>query len=127
MRSHSVQREDDRGWANPRVLTLLAVIFVCGIALGSAVTRSYLHLRRMRSANPVHLEQLRLKELETKLNLTPQQEQIVTKELDDYAKYYQNIEEQRGDVAAHGRQNILNVLTPEQAQRFKRLLGEESP
>jgi len=74
--------------------------------------------------NRVHLEQLRLKELETKLNLSPEQEQTVTKELDDYAKYYQNIEEQREDVAAHGRQNILTVLTPEQARRFKQLLGE---
>ncbi len=77
--------------------------------------------------SPVRLEQLRLKKLESKLKLSPEQEKTVTKELDDYAKYYQNIEEQRQDVAAHGRQNILNVLTPEQGKHFRQLLGERAP
>ena len=120
-------QDDDRGWANPKVLTLLGVIFVCGIAFGSTITRSYLHLTMGGLARPVHLEQLRLRDLKTKLNLSAEQEKTVTKELDDYAKYYQNIEEQQQDVAAHGRQNILNVLTPEQAKHFKQLLGEIEP
>ncbi|HZS56523.1 MAG TPA: hypothetical protein VFA65_19105 [Bryobacteraceae bacterium] len=64
-----------------------------------------------------------LQKLKEQLDLSPAQVQIVTKELDDYAKYYQNIEDQREDVAELGTQHILNVLTPDQKQRFYKLLG----
>jgi Spy/CpxP family protein refolding chaperone len=47
----------------------------------------------------------------------------VMKELDDYAKYYQNIEDEREDVALHGRQRIFQILTPEQQKRFRQLFG----
>ena len=59
-------------------------------------------------------------ELKLQLGLTPAQEKTVLKELDDYAKYYQNIEEERADVAEHGRQRIYFVLTPDQRKRFDR-------
>ena len=51
-------------------------------------------------------------------DLSPEQQQIVNKELDDYAKYYQNIEEERANVARFGKERIFKVLTPEQQKRF---------
>lgn len=65
-----------------------------------------------------------LKGLVEVLNLSPAQEKTVMKELDDYAKYYQNIEDERDDVAAHGKQRILDVLTPEQKKKFNALYGQ---
>jgi hypothetical protein len=59
--------------------------------------------------------------LKRQLHLTPEQEATVDRELDDYAKYYQNIEEEREDVAEHGVYRILAVLTPEQKHEFLRL------
>jgi hypothetical protein len=41
--------------------------------------------------------------------------------LDDYGKYYQNIEDEREDVAEHGRRRILDTLTPDQQTRFNRI------
>lgn len=102
-------------WSHPQVLSILSVVFLLGIAVGVAATHAYLHHRMMHK--PATLA-VRLNELKSGLSLTPEQENVVTKELDDYAKYYQNIEEERLDVAQHGRQRILNVLTPQQQKRF---------
>lgn len=42
--------------------------------------------------------------------------------LDDYGKFYQNIEDEREDVAEYGRRRILNALTPEQQIRFNEMI-----
>ncbi len=119
-------RQSDASWANPKVLTIFALIFLCGIAVGSVVTSSFLHTRFQHLA--LHAQaarQLGLDGLETKLQLTPDQQRIVTEVVDDYAKYYQNIqediEEQRHDVAEHGKRRIWEVLNPDQRQRFLEL------
>lgn len=65
-----------------------------------------------------------LNKLKAELDLTPAQERIVAKELDDYAKYYQNIEDEREDVAEHGKQRIFDVLTPAQRKKFSQIFGQ---
>ena len=120
-------RQDQDGWTNPKVLTIFAVIFLCGAAFGSAVTRSYLHGIFVRSRQHYGMDEAQhigLKGLVAVLSLTPDQEKTVMKELDDYAKYYQNIEDERDDVAAHGRQRILAVLTPDQKKKFNAIYGQ---
>jgi hypothetical protein len=118
-------RQNDAGWTNPRVLAILAVIFLCGAACGSVITRSLLHLRmENRISHQRTIEAARsygLERLRSELNLSPAQEQKITKLLDDYGKYYQNIEDEREDVAEHGRRHILDLLTPEQRKRFNEM------
>lgn len=63
--------------------------------------------------------------MKIQLHLTPQQEVVVDKELDDYAKYYQNIQEEKEDVAELGMRKILEVLTPQQRQTFRRLVKSD--
>jgi uncharacterized membrane protein YciS (DUF1049 family) len=119
-------RQQDVGWSNPKVLTILAVIFVCGLVCGSALTSAFMHARMQNGSSYQSMERARKigwQKLKSELQLTPDQVQIVAKELDDYAKYYQNIEDQRQDVAAMGTQRILSILTPDQKQRFFKLLG----
>ncbi len=119
-------RHNDAGWSNPKVLAIVAVIFLCGAAVGSAVTRGYLHSKLFPPPQQQPIEAARhlgLTRLKAELNLTPEQEKTVTKELDDYAKYYQNIEEQREDVAEHGKQRILDVLTDQQKKRFNEIFN----
>jgi hypothetical protein len=92
------------------------LVFLCGAALGAAFTRTLLHARL---ASPtVAARGGELAGLQQKLHLTPEQQRVVQQELDDYAKYYQNIEEERQDVAEHGRRRILSVLNPEQQKLF---------
>ena len=122
-------RHRDAGWSNPKVLTILAVIFLCGAALGSAITSGFLHARMsgldrrrtMESAQRLGVQRLRIE-----LKLTPEQNQTVMKVLDDYGKYYQNIEDEREDVAEQGRQRIVSVLDPQQKRRFLELIKDPS-
>jgi len=120
-------REREAGWSNPKVLGILAVIFICGLACGSAITSTVIHSRLHAGSGNPGIDRVPQiggwQRLKDELELTPEQVKIVTKELDDYGKYYQNIEDQREDVAALGTQHILSVLTPLQKQRFYRLLG----
>ena len=117
-------RSEDDGWSNPKVLAIFGVIFLCGLAAGSVLTRAYLHAhmppisqqRTIEAAQSFGLERLK-----TTLNLTSAQQQTITEVLDDYRKYYQNIEEQREDVAEHGKQRILDVLDEGQKARFREI------
>jgi hypothetical protein len=122
-----MMRHNDAGWSNPKVLASVAVIFLCGAAVGTAVTRQYLHSKMFPARAPVELApHVNLQTLKATLSLTPDQEKTVTKELDDYAKYYQNIEEQREDVAEHGKQRILDVLNDQQKRRFIAMFNRRS-
>jgi hypothetical protein len=122
-----MSHDRDHGWSNPKVLAILAIVFVCGTAVGSAITRAYLHrvmitassVRAVEVARHVGVERLR-----TELNLTPAQEKALMQVLDDYGKYYQNIEDDRDDVAAHSKQLILNLLTTDQQKRFNQMLAQ---
>lgn len=45
--------------------------------------------------------------------------------LDDYGKFYQNIEDEREDVAEYGRKRLLETLTPEQRTRFNQMISQK--
>lgn len=108
-------RSGNESWSNPKVLTVFVLLFLCGMACGSAVTSTLLHTRISAAAAS---SQLGLNELKDKLQLTPDQQEVVARELDEYVKYYQNIEEEREDVAEHGKRRILSVLNPAQRKIF---------
>jgi hypothetical protein len=124
-----MERQNEPGWSNPKVLTIFALIFLCGAAFGGVLMRGYLH-RHMPPARDRHeasIESARhfgLAHLKTELSLTDDQVRFITQELDDYSKYYQNIEDERHDVAEHGRQRILDKLTDEQKRKFNDLFSQ---
>lgn len=123
-------RQNNAGWSNPKVLGILAVVFLCGLACGSAITNTVMHHRIFASSGNQGIDQagrFGLQRLQQELQLSPAQVQFITKELDDYAKYYQNIEDQREDVAQLGTQRIISILNPDQKSRFYKLLGISPP
>ncbi len=61
--------------------------------------------------------------LATKLHLSAAQKKAVTIQLDEYAKYYQNIEEERSDVAQHGIHAIMECLNEDQRKQFAKMFG----
>jgi hypothetical protein len=122
-----MQRQSEPGWSNPQVLIIFALIFFSGAAFGGAVVRGYLH-RLQRDPHYLAIESashMKLDVLKSQLQLTPEQEHFVTQELDDYSKYYQNIEDERRDVAEHGRQRILDRLTNQQKRKFNDIFGQQ--
>jgi hypothetical protein len=120
-----MRNSDDSGWWNPRVLAILAIVFFCGTAFGAAAMRVYLH-RVMVSPNGPQLvyngHRVFLSQLDKELNLRPEQKLQIELILDDFAKYYQNLEEQRQEVAEHGKQKIMELLDDPQRARFEQLL-----
>jgi hypothetical protein len=122
--------QQDVGWANPKVLAILAVVFLCGSACGAAIMREYIHYRFMVPAAHdfvYHGRRVAFETLKSDLNLSSTQEQTVEQVLDDFAKYYQNLEEQREDVTEAGKRRIYAVLDPDQKRRFAGLLHEPPP
>jgi hypothetical protein len=113
-------QNDEASWSNPKVLVTLLVIFLCGAAFGSVLTRTYIH-KRMDDRRSVAIS---LQNLKAELKLTPDQEKIITKELDDYVKFYQNIREEQEDVAAVGKRRIFDALTPTQRRRFNEIFDQ---
>ena len=122
-------RHEDAGWTNPRVIAILSIVFLCGSAFGAAIMREYLHsgMAPPGHAFVYHGKQVSFDTLRSELHLTAAQEKTVSAALDDFAKYYQNLEEQREDVAATGKRRILGVLTASQQQRFYQLFNEHPP
>lgn len=117
--------KEEEGWSNPKVLAILAVVFLCGAAFGAVAVRQYLHNRMPVPGGREFVYQgkrLGLEQLKSELQLRPEQALRVELMLDDFAKYYQNIEDQRSDVAAMGKQKILDVLDEGQKRRFEQML-----
>lgn len=123
-RREIMRSTDETGWWNPRVLSILALVFLCGSAFGAAAMRIYLH-QVMTTAGPqivVNGHRLGLAQLDHELNLRADQKLQVELVLDDYAKFYQNLEDQRQEVAEHGKQKIMDLLDDPQRVRFDALL-----
>lgn len=123
-------RHGDATWSSPRVLSTLVIIFLCGTAFGSVCMRTYL---RAHWATPVarqsaidQAQRVGLQTLATRLSLADAQKQEITKILDDYGKFYQNIEDERQDVAQDGIKRIFAVLNPEQRKIFNELLAQNA-
>lgn len=90
---------------------------MCGIATGAAVTRSFFHERMRPPVSPT------VQVLKESLQLSQDQQRVVMQVLDDYAKYYENLEDDRRSIAEHGKRQILQVLRPDQQKRFLRMFG----
>ncbi len=114
---------DRTSWQNPRILTTLVMVFLCGALAGAITMRSGLHDKLHRSAAYWKDDQTEFSydRLKKELNLTPDQADRLKTILDDFVKYHQDLQAQIEDVRATGRNRILQMLTPEQRQRFEQL------
>lgn len=115
-------------WHNPRILALLLLVFLGGVACGvfaahyapsHALFHSSVTFRENgRASTMAHLKQ--------DLNLTPDQAQQIETLLEDLAKYYDNLQGQMDDFRQDGKDRIKKILTPEQQKKFDKILNEMS-
>lgn len=118
---------DRTSWQNPRILATLVMVFLCGALAGAITMRSGLHDKLHRSAATYWKEdqnEFSYDRLKKELNLTADQAARLKTILDDFAKYHQDLEAQIEDVRATGRNRIVQMLTPEQRQRFEQLSNQ---
>jgi len=121
---------DRTSWQNPRILTTLVMVFLCGALAGAITMRSGLHDKLHRSAAAYWKDdqtEFSYDRLKKELNLTPDQAERLKTILDDFAKYHEDLQAQIEDVRATGRNRILQMLTPEQRQRFEQLSNRLPP
>ena len=60
----------------------------------------------------------------TELNLAPQQAEQVEIVLDDFTMYIQSLQAQMDETRTGCRERIIKVLTLEQQDKFKKILGD---
>ena len=119
---------DRASWRNPRILSLLLLIFLCGALAGALTMRAGLHERLHRNARmPFWTDRGQVFSYETlqkELNLTPDQSDRLKTILDDFVKYHEDLEAQIEDMRATGKNRIVQMLTPEQRQKFELLCNQ---
>lgn len=119
-------RKDDSGW-NPRVIALLAMVFICGVAFGAVGMGTYLHRflpvqNRSDRALVYQGRRITLEQLQRDLDLNADQSETIKLILDDYSKFFLNLEDQRQSIYEVGRRKILDVLNDQQKAKFEQLL-----
>jgi Spy/CpxP family protein refolding chaperone len=62
--------------------------------------------------------------LKKELNLTSEQSERLKTILDDFVKYHEDLEAQIDDMRATGKNRIVQMLTPEQRQKFEQLCNK---
>jgi Spy/CpxP family protein refolding chaperone len=99
------------------VVSLLVVAFLCGAAAGAVGMRSYAFNAARVGFLHHESEEMTLARWKQKLNLTEDQTAQLRMILDDFNRYYDN-------VLGEGHERIIQVLNPEQRQKFEKMLHE---
>jgi Spy/CpxP family protein refolding chaperone len=113
-------------WQNPRIVTILMLVFLAGAATGALSMRFGLHDRLHRSA-PASNRDAVLSRFKAGLDLSDAQTQRLALLLDDYSQYYQSLQEQLDDLRATGKTRIMAILNPEQRVKFEKMMNELEP
>ena len=110
---------DSPTWRNPRVLSLLLLVFLCGAVCGGLIMRM-IHRNHSVTASPYSYETLK-----TELNLKPEQCTHLQQILADMTRYHQDLQDQLEDWQATGRSKIIEILDEPQRARFRELTTQK--
>ncbi|MBL8179708.1 MAG: hypothetical protein JNK48_33830 [Bryobacterales bacterium] len=113
-------------WQNPRILSILLLVFVCGAMAGAVTMRLGFSqsLRRPQSYWKEGGKEISLDRFRRELNLNDEQARQMETVLNDFVMYYQSLQEQMNDVRAQGKFRITQILNEEQRQKFNRMISD---
>lgn len=113
-------------WQNPRILTILLLVFVCGAMAGAVTMRLGFSqaLRRPQSYWKEGGKEISLDRFRRELSLNDEQTRQMETVLNDFVMYYQSLQEQMNDVRAQGKFRITQILSEEQRQKFNRMISD---
>ncbi len=116
-------------WQNPRVVFPLMMVFLAGAASGALWMQLGLHdkLHRTAVSNPAPSRETVLQRFNSELGLSQDQSQKIANVLEDYTQYYQSLQDQLDDVRSTGRTQILQILNPDQRDKFDKLMNDLAP
>ncbi len=112
-------------WSNPRVLSILALVFLAGVFTGGAAMEYGLHKRFHSDSafGKANREEL-LNRCRRELNLSDDQARQVAEIIDNTASYYQTLQDQLSDVKADSLSKIKALLNDEQKQKFEHMVNQ---
>jgi len=97
------------------------LVFLCGAVLGAVVMsvsgHAGMHAPSHNAQMPASGLSMSVNDWKTQLDLTDEQTVQLTSILDDFSRYYDN-------VLADGNSRIMQILKPEQRERFERMLHD---
>jgi hypothetical protein len=117
-------------WREPRILSTLFLVFLAGAASGALSMRLGLHDRLRGAVSSSTREPSRevvLRKFQSELDLTDDQSQKLAMVLDDWGQYYQSLQEQLEDLRSTGKNRILEILNPDQRDRFEKIMKDLAP
>jgi Spy/CpxP family protein refolding chaperone len=116
-------------WQNPKIVSTLMVVFLAGAATGALSMQVGLHkmLHRTPARSNLQNRDAILNQFKTELGLTQPQTEKLALVLDDYRQYYQSVQDQLDDMRNTGKNQIMAILSPEQRQKFDKLMNELGP
>lgn len=112
-------------WQNPQVLLTILTIFLLGATFGALAVKFGMRdvvapAPYMRSGD----KKVIFEKFQRDLQLTPEQSAQLEIVLDDFTMLIQNLQVQMDEVRGDGKQRVLKILTAEQKEKFKKLIGE---
>ncbi len=113
-------------WQNPRILSILLLVFVCGAMAGAVTMRLGFSqsFRRPQSYWKEGGKEISLDRFRRELSLNDEQTRQMESALNDFVMYYQSLQEQMNDVRAQGKFRITQILNEEQRQKFNRMISD---
>lgn len=114
-------------WQNPRIVLLLSLVFLCGAVSGALTFRLAFAPPSSAKVGSYWKEggrEISLQRFKKELNLTSPQSDEIEGVLDDFVMYYQMLQSQMEEVRSDGKSRIFQALSPEQRQKFERMLDE---
>jgi hypothetical protein len=105
-------------WQDPRVITLLVLVFMAGAMSGAIGMQTILH-ERLHARTELSYEKLK-----DELHLSPEQAEQIRRILDDFVRYNQDLQAQIEDTRATGKNRIRAILDDDQKRRFEKICSE---
>lgn len=113
-------------WQNPRILSILLLVFICGAMAGAVTVR--LGFRQSLRRDQTYWNEIgkgvSLDRLKRELNLTEDQSRQVEGALNDFVKYYHDVQDQMNEVRSKGKASIIAILNEEQRAKFNRMMND---
>jgi Spy/CpxP family protein refolding chaperone len=115
------------GWRNPKVLSAILLVYLCGGITGALVLRIAANPGDKSHVGPYWKnggKEISLQKWKKELELTPSQAAEIETILDDFVMYYDTLQAQMDEVRASGKAKIEQILDEKQRQKFGKMLLE---
>jgi len=115
---------------NPKIALVILLVFACGAMTGGVAARYHYRSQAVKAASAAQKswkeggKEMSVEHFRKELGLSESQTAEVAEVLDDFMKYYQTLQAQMDDVRANGKDRIVSILSPEQREKFSRMMTE---